>query len=133
MVFSLFAAQIGSRVLPGKIRRLMSPQSYYCIIVTFLQGLDFRVRFSNNERAGTGGRLSTSTPLWREEQWGQSAMQMRQGLATFQEQWSMTRKTYAEATIPKDISFDEAEATLGAVVSFLETQQIVPFSFPLPE
>jgi hypothetical protein len=55
------------------------------------------------------------------------------GLATFQEQWSVTQKTYAEATIPKDISFDEAEATLGAVVSFLETQQIVPFSFPLPE
>jgi hypothetical protein len=52
-------------------------------------------------------------------------------LATFQEQWSVTQKTYAEATIPKDISFDEAEATLGAVVSFLETQRIVPFSFPL--
>jgi hypothetical protein len=45
----------------------------------------------------------------------------------------VTRKTYAEATILKDISFHEAEATLGAVVSFLETQQIVPFSFPLPE
>jgi hypothetical protein len=60
-------------------------------------------------------------------------MQMRQGFATFQEQWSVTRKTYAEATILKDISFHEAEATLGAVVSFLETQQIVPFSFPLPE
>jgi hypothetical protein len=54
------------------------------------------------------------------------------GLATFQEQWSVTQKTYAEATIPKDISFDEAEATLGAVVSFLETQRIVPFTFPLP-
>jgi hypothetical protein len=60
-------------------------------------------------------------------------MQMRQGFATFQEQWSVTRKTYAEATILKDISFHEAEATLGAVVSFLETQRIVPFSFPLPE
>ena len=36
-------------------------------------------------------------------------------------------------TIPKDISFDEAEATLGAVVSFLETQRIVPFTFPLPD
>jgi hypothetical protein len=36
-------------------------------------------------------------------------------------------------TIPNDISFDEAEATLGAVVSFLETQRIVPFTFPLPE
>jgi hypothetical protein len=33
----------------------------------------------------------------------------------------------------KDISFDEAEATLGAFVSFLETQQIVPFTFPLPD
>jgi hypothetical protein len=53
-------------------------------------------------------------------------------LATFQEQWSVTQKTYAEATIAKDILFDEAEATLGAVVSFLETQRIVPFTFPLP-
>jgi len=56
-----------------------------------------------------------------------------QGLATFKEQWSVTQKTYAEATIPKDISFDEAEATLGAVVSFLEMQRIVPFTFPLPD
>ncbi len=55
-----------------------------------------------------------------------------QGLTTFQEQWAVTRKTYEEATIPKDISFEEAEATLGAVVSFLEAQGIVPFTFPLP-
>jgi hypothetical protein len=55
------------------------------------------------------------------------------GLRTFQEQWAVTRKTYAEATIPKDISIEEAEATLVAVVSFLETQRIVPFTFPLPE
>jgi hypothetical protein len=54
-------------------------------------------------------------------------------LATFQEQWSVTQKTYAEATIPKDISFDEAQATLGAVVIFLETQRIVPLSFPVPD
>ena len=45
----------------------------------------------------------------------------------------MTRKTYEEATIPKDISFEEAEAVLVAVVSFLEAQGIVPFTFPLPE
>ena len=45
----------------------------------------------------------------------------------------MTRKTYEEATIPKDISFEEAEATLVAVVGFLEAQGIVPFTFPLPE
>ncbi len=56
-----------------------------------------------------------------------------QGLATFQEQWAVTRKTYEEATIPKDISFVEAEATLVAVVNFLEAQGIVPFTFPLPE
>ncbi|HEY7326061.1 MAG TPA: nucleotidyl transferase AbiEii/AbiGii toxin family protein [Gemmataceae bacterium] len=54
-----------------------------------------------------------------------------QGLITFQEQWAVTRKTYEEATIPKDISFEEAEATLVAIVSFLEAQGIVPFTFPL--
>lgn len=56
-----------------------------------------------------------------------------QGLPTFREQWAVTRKTYEEATIPKDISFDEAEATLAAIVRFLEEQKIVPFTFPLPE
>jgi hypothetical protein len=56
-----------------------------------------------------------------------------QGLPTFQEQWAVTRKTYEEATIPKDISFEEAEATLVAVVNVLEAQGIVPFTFPLPE
>jgi len=42
--------------VPGKIRRLMSPPSYYCIIGTFLQEIDFRVRFADNEGAGTGGK-----------------------------------------------------------------------------
>ena len=56
-----------------------------------------------------------------------------QGLATFQEQWAVTRKTYAEATIPKDIPFEEAEETLVATVRFLEARGIVPFTFPLPE
>jgi hypothetical protein len=56
-----------------------------------------------------------------------------QGLTTFQEQWAVTRKTYEEATIPKDIPFEEAEATLVAVVGFLEAQGIVPFTFPLPQ
>jgi hypothetical protein len=55
-----------------------------------------------------------------------------QGLMTLQEQWQVTRKTYTEATIPKDIPFAEAEATLAAVVGFLEAQGIVPFSFSLP-
>jgi hypothetical protein len=56
-----------------------------------------------------------------------------QGLTTFQEQWAVTRKTYEEATIPKDISIEEAESTLVAVVSFLEAQRVIPFAFPLPE
>jgi Nucleotidyl transferase AbiEii toxin, Type IV TA system len=56
-----------------------------------------------------------------------------QGLATFQEQWDVTRKTYEEATIPKDIPFEEAETTLVAVVGFLEAQGVVPFTFPLPQ
>jgi hypothetical protein len=56
-----------------------------------------------------------------------------QGLTTFQEQFEVTRKTYEEATIPKDIAFAEAESTLVAVVSFWEAQRIVPFTFPLPE
>jgi hypothetical protein len=56
-----------------------------------------------------------------------------QGLVTFQEQWAVTRKAYEGPTIPKDIPFEEAEGTLVAVVSFLEAQGIVPFTFPLPE
>lgn len=55
------------------------------------------------------------------------------GLTTFQEQWEVTRKTYTEATIPKDITFEEAEATLIAIVKFFETNEIVPFAFPLPQ
>jgi hypothetical protein len=56
-----------------------------------------------------------------------------EGLATFQEQWEVTQKTYSEATIPKDIPFEEAEATLAGVVGFLEAQGIVPFTFDLPK
>lgn len=55
-----------------------------------------------------------------------------QGLTTFQEQWAVTRQTYEQATIPRDIPFEEAEATLVAVVRFLEMQGFVPFTFPLP-
>lgn len=55
------------------------------------------------------------------------------GLTTFQEQWDVTQKAYTEATIPKDIPFDEAEATLVAVVGFLKAHHIVPFTFPLPK
>lgn len=53
------------------------------------------------------------------------------GLETFQEQWDVTKKTYSEASIPKDISFEEAETTLVAVVEFFELLKIIPFAFPL--
>ncbi|MBY0231573.1 MAG: nucleotidyl transferase AbiEii/AbiGii toxin family protein [Gemmataceae bacterium] len=55
------------------------------------------------------------------------------GLITFREQWDVTRKTYAEATIPKDVPFDEAEAALAAVIGRFEGRGVVPFNFPLPE
>jgi hypothetical protein len=45
----------------------------------------------------------------------------------------VTRKTYEEATIPKDILFEEAEDTLLAVVRFLEANGFVPLAFPLPQ
>lgn len=54
------------------------------------------------------------------------------GLETFQEQWGVTQKTYTEATIPKDISFEHAEAILVEVVRLLEAEGVVPFAFPLP-
>lgn len=53
------------------------------------------------------------------------------GLETFREAWDVTRQTYAEATIPKDIPFEEAEATLTDVVRFFESARIIPFAFPL--
>jgi hypothetical protein len=44
--------------MPRKIHRLMFLKSYDCIIGTFLQGLDFCVRFSNHDRPGSGqGKL----------------------------------------------------------------------------
>lgn len=55
------------------------------------------------------------------------------GLTSFQEHWEVTRKTYFESSIPKEIPFDEAEAALVAVVAFFVANQIVPFEFPLPQ
>jgi len=53
------------------------------------------------------------------------------GLETFQEGWEVTRTTYAQATIPDEIPFEEAEATIVDIVSFFESLKIVPFTFPL--
>jgi len=54
------------------------------------------------------------------------------GLTTFQEQWDVTRKTYSEAPIPKDISFEEIEISLAAIVDYFEHVGVIPFSFQLP-
>jgi hypothetical protein len=55
-----------------------------------------------------------------------------EGLVTFQEQWKVTRKTYETAAIPKDITFDEVEETVAAVVGFLEAHGFLPITFSLP-
>ncbi len=55
-----------------------------------------------------------------------------QGLPTFQDQWNVTKKTYSEASIPRDIPFQEVEVSLAAIVEFFERDGVIPFSFPLP-
>jgi len=55
------------------------------------------------------------------------------GLTTFQEQWEVTRQTYQQATIPRDVPFDEAEVTLQAIVELFEEDKVIPFVFPLPD
>jgi hypothetical protein len=55
------------------------------------------------------------------------------GMPTFQQQWEVTRTTYEQATIPRDIPFAEAEATLAEVVEFWRGQGFIPFAFPLPQ
>ncbi len=55
------------------------------------------------------------------------------GLATFQDQWDVTKKTYSEASIPQDIPFDEVENSLAAIVEFFGRVGVIPFSFELPE
>lgn len=54
------------------------------------------------------------------------------GLASFQEGWEVTRKTYSEATIPTDVPFAEAEAALVEVVGFWTVTGVIPLAFPLP-
>jgi hypothetical protein len=55
-----------------------------------------------------------------------------QGLTTFHQQWSVTRKAYEAATVPKDIPFELAELNLQSIVGFFESQKIIPFEFPFP-
>jgi hypothetical protein len=54
------------------------------------------------------------------------------GLSTFQEEWDVTRSTYAKEAVLKDLPFEEVEAVLTAVVRFLEANRFIPCSFPLP-
>ena len=55
------------------------------------------------------------------------------GLGSFREQWDVTRKTYeSSGAVGRDIPFEEVEATLRHIVTFLEEHGVVPFEFPLP-
>jgi len=55
------------------------------------------------------------------------------GQVTFEEDLDVTRATYeADATIPKDISFEAAWAVLRAAVKAMEGLGVIPFAFPLP-
>lgn len=54
-----------------------------------------------------------------------------EGIATFQEAWSVTEKSYASGMIPSDIPFQEAAAALDAIVEFIGRQGTLPFSFPV--
>ena len=55
------------------------------------------------------------------------------GLDSFKEGWTETRALYeASGIIPKDCTFEEAEATILAIVGFWRKTGLIPFSFPLP-
>lgn len=55
------------------------------------------------------------------------------GLVTFQEELEVTAATYRDdASIPKDVSFEQAWEALNTVVRFFEREQIIPFTFPIP-
>lgn len=54
------------------------------------------------------------------------------GLDSFAENLPVTRKTYIEtATIPDDITFEEAWAIITKLVVFFEENKVLPFHFPL--
>lgn len=82
-------------------------------------------------------------PLTDEGFWRQAGEEFRQacasrrvdceGLATFQENWLGTRIAYErDRTLPKDVSFAQAEAVLTAVVLQWEKWGLIPFVHPLP-
>jgi len=54
------------------------------------------------------------------------------GLESFAENLPVTRKSYIEtATIPDDITFEEAWAVITKLVVFFEENKVLPFDFPL--
>jgi len=56
------------------------------------------------------------------------------GIETFADDLAKTRQNYeADPTLPKDIPFDEAWATVQAAVDLFMTLGIIPFAFPIPE
>jgi len=56
------------------------------------------------------------------------------GHSSFLDDWEATRMAFAaESTLPKDVTFDQAEATIESIVNFLSTQRLIPFAFALPD
>jgi hypothetical protein len=55
-----------------------------------------------------------------------------QGIASFRENWEVTRETYEkDATIPKDVPFAEVADVLQKVVEFVESTGILPLRFEI--
>jgi len=55
------------------------------------------------------------------------------GLDSFKEGWTETRALFeASGIIPKDCTFEDAEATILSIVEFWRKDNLIPFSFPLP-
>lgn len=54
------------------------------------------------------------------------------GMASFRQNWALTRQTFErDPTIPKDVSFEEAEDSLQRVVGALEAMGIFPLVFEI--
>jgi len=54
------------------------------------------------------------------------------GLATFQENWPVTRELFeADRTLPKNVRFDEVEMVLVDILQFMTQTGVVPFAFQL--
>ncbi len=88
-------------------------------------------------------RILNSVPLDDTEFWTNAGEEFRlacasryidcTGIGTFAEDLAVTRATYAsDATLPKDVDFDDAWRAIEAIVGFWEELGIFPLAFALP-